>query len=816
MTQPPPNDPQRDTSGEASQVPAPQEPSPATSQPTDSATPESPDNSGATQGGSKAPLSKEREAQDPPTTQLAPVPPTDAPEPAAAQPDNSAAAQGGSTASLSKEPEAQDPPTTLLKPVPPVDAAPAAAGDNSGADKGGSQASPGVRPGAQDPPTTQLAPVPQSGGFGPPQPPTAPVPTPQPPASQPGFGAPQPPAAAPQPGGYGAPQPPAAAPQPGFGAPQGQPPASAPGFGAPQDQPGGYGAPQGTPPAAPQPGGYGTPPGYGPVPQGSPTPGYAYPQPYAHPTAPQPHPAAPPQAPYGYPQAPPPPGYAYPGQPQQPYGYPGGPQPPYTQHPTAPYPAPKQGGQRTVVYIVVAAVLAIALIAGLGFWYANSGDGGGKQNTAHSSGGTGGKNGSGGTAGGGKEKAPADPGAKLLFQVPLPQTKNTVVTAGSWLTDTVYAKSGVAEITGYDPADGTRKWTLKLPGPVCSASRQLTDDGRTAIVFQPKMNDTRAGCSQVAAVDLVKGTRLWTKTVGEGDFPVTFDNVTVSGRTVAAGSNEGGAAFDIDSGKALWQPKPSDGCYDAGYGGGAKLVAVRKCGGYDNPTLHIQTIDPKSGKVLSEYKMAPGIEYASVISTEPLVVAADVGDSAGDGSGISDYFSIDNKTGKLLTRISAPGDTYAGKCDSITRVEDCRGVVAGNGKLYLATEEHDGTGDKYSKTNEIVAFDLTTGKQTGQRAPAGNGYTLYPLRMDGTNLLAYNHPPYDKGGQVLSIDGSSFKATKLLENPATRDVHQSEATMPPDYAELRFAGGRLFMSAVFAHKVTYGKEYLVLAFGTDD
>ncbi|MGV9337595.1 outer membrane protein assembly factor BamB family protein [Streptomyces sp. NPDC003688] len=793
MNQSPPNDPQRGDSGaEAAPEDAPKAP------PADRAAP-----------------------QDPPTTQLAPVPPVDATEaprsePPAARADNSGATPGGSRASLNKEPEAQDPPTTLLKPVPPVDApgapqdaAPAAGPVNSGAGTAGSSA-----PVAQDPPTTQLAPVPQAGGFGPPQgqPPAAPAPAQQPPAAapQPGFGAPQG-------------QPPAAAQPPGFGsAPQAQPPASAPqpgGYGTPQPPPpGGYGVPQ--PPAAaaqpgfgapqpPQPGGYGTPPGqqpggFGAAPHGNPTPGYAYPQPYPHPT-PQPHPTAPPQPPYGYPQGPPPPtGYAYPGQPQQ----------PYTQYPTAPYPAPKAAGQRTVVYIVVAAVLAIALIAGVGFWYANSGGGGGKQDTAHSSGGTGGKNGSGGATGG-KEKAPADPGSKMLFQVPLPQTANTVRTAGSWLTGDVYAKSGVAEITGYDPADGTRQWTLKLPGPVCAASRQLTDDGRTAIVFQPEMNDTRAGCSRLAAVDLTKGTLLWTKTVGEGDFPVTFDNVTVSGRTVAAGSNDGGAAFDIDSGKALWQPKRSDGCYDVGYGGGPRLVAVRKCGGYDNPQLHIQTIDPKSGKVISEYKMAPGIEYASVVSTVPLVVAADVGHSAGDGSGISDYFSIDGRTGKLLTRISAPGDTYGGKCDSITKVEDCRGVVAGNGRLYLATEEHDGTSDKYSKTNEIVAFDLTTGKQTGQRAPAGDGYTLYPLRMDGTSLLAYNHPPYDKGGQVLGIDGASFKAVKLLENPATQEVHQAEATMPPDYAELRFADGRLFMSAVYAHKVSYGKEYLVLAFGTD-
>ncbi|MFF7974097.1 PQQ-binding-like beta-propeller repeat protein [Streptomyces sp. NPDC007905] len=575
-------------------------------------------------------------------------------------------------------------------------------------------------------------------------------------------------------------------------------------------QQGGFGPPQDQPPAGPQP------------PQ--PPPGYGYPQQPPAPQPPQPPPG------YGYPQAPPPaqppqPGYGYPGAQQNPYaqptpgpypqqqgyGYPGGPI-----APLPPQPARPGGGQNnTALVIVVAALVVIALIVGGGVWYAkSSGDGGKKHDTAGSSGGTGGKNGSGGTSTGGKEKVPSNPAAKVLFQVPLPKTDDTVVTAGSWLTDKVYAKSGIAEIVGYDPAKGTKLWTLKLPGPVCTAARHVTADDRTAIVFQPKMpaKNSTAGCSQVAAVDLDTGTRLWTKTVKAGDTAINLDNVTVSQHTVAVGSTNGGAAFDIDTAKALWQPKPGDSCYDAGYGGGAKLVAVRKCGSYDNRQLHIQTIDPTSGKVISDYRMAAGVEYASVVSTDPLVVAADVGDSAGDGSGISDYFSIDNKTGRLLSRISAPGDTYAGRCDGITRIEDCKEVVAGGGKLYVPTEDHDGSG-KYSKTNEIIAFDLATGKETGQRAEAGDGYLLSPLRMDGGNLLAYKRPPYDKGGQVVSIDGGSFKTNELLENPATQDVRQAETTMLPDYAEILYGQGRLYMSAVYAHKVSYGKEYLLLAFG---
>ncbi|MEU0003238.1 PQQ-binding-like beta-propeller repeat protein [Streptomyces sp. NPDC006314] len=619
---------------------------------------------------------------------------------------------------------------------------------------------------------------PQQGGFGPPSPqPPGPQTPPQDQPPTPAAAPPVPPATPPAPPAA----PPAQAPQPGYGYPQAapasqpQPPQPQPGYGYPGAQQNPY---------ATQPPAYGQqPPGYGAQPH----------NPYAQSTQPM--------------------------QPAQPgYGYPG--QPPTV--PMQPQPGQSGGGRNnTALFIVVASVVAIALIIGGGIWYAKTSGGDGKKHaTASSSGGTGGKNGTGGSGGtstGGKEKVPADPASEVLFKVPLPKTDDTVVTSGSWLTDKVYAKSGIAEIVGYDPAKGTKLWTVKLPGPVCAASDHVNSDNRTAIVFQPKMpaKDSSAGCSEIAAIDLDAGKKLWTKSVKSGSYSLTFSNVTVAQNAVAVGSTSGGAAFDIDSGAPLWQPKPDDTCYDSGYGGGAKLVAVRKCGTYDNRQLHIQNIDPKTGKVIFEYKMPAGVEYAAIVSTDPLVVAADVGDSAGDGSGVSDYFSLDSKTGKLLTRISAPGDTYGGRCDGITRIDGCKQIVAGNGRLYLPTEDHDGKGASYSKTNEIIAFDLGTGKQTGQRAEAGDGYQLSPLRMDGGNLIVYKRPPYDKGGQIVSIDGGSFKETKLLENPSTRSIRSAETGLLPDYAEILYAQGRLYMSAVYAHKTdsTYGKEYLVMAFG---
>ncbi|MGW1745903.1 outer membrane protein assembly factor BamB family protein [Streptomyces sp. NPDC002092] len=540
-------------------------------------------------------------------------------------------------------------------------------------------------------------------------------------------------------------------------------------------------------------------------------PGYGYPQ---APQAPQqPNPYAQPAPPYGQPPNP----YGQ----QAGYGYP----PPYA----PPYAQPGQpgGGRKgsTQALIIVAAVVAVALLVAGGVWYASLGkDDGKKDDTASDSASGAGASSSGGGTGGtggntanGDEKVPARTASQLLFKVPVPQVDDTTVVAGSWLTDKAYVKSGVAEINGYDRDKGGKLWTIKLPGPVCTVSTHTTDDDRTAVVFQPRMppKGRSEGCSQIAAIDLDAGKKLWTKSLGSGGRAMTFENVTVSANTVAAGGNYGGVAFDLAGGRPLWAPKPKDTCIDAGYGGGEKLVAVLKCGSFTDPQLHIQTIDPRSGKTISEYKLATGLEYAAVVSTNPLVVAADVGHSAGDGSEISDFFSIDNKTGKLIARISAPGKDYAAKCDAISELEHCTGVAVGNGRLYLPTEEHEGTKD-YSRTNEIVAFDLATGKQNGQRADAGDGYTITPLRMDGGNVIAYKHPPYNKGGQVVSIDGGSFKETKLLENPAAGSVRDLEGTLSPDYSEILYSQGHLYLAGRFADKLSSavsGEKVLALALG---
>ncbi|MGW6982511.1 outer membrane protein assembly factor BamB family protein [Streptomyces sp. NPDC054932] len=569
--------------------------------------------------------------------------------------------------------------------------------------------------------------------------------------------------------------------------PPSQPPSG--GFGAPQDPPpGGFGAP--VPP--PGPAGPPVPPGP-PAPQAGPA---------------QQPPAA--QPAYGYPQTGP--GYGYPQQPgtPPPYGAPGAPVP------AAQPPAAGAGNdKRTQLTIVGAAVLAIVLIVGGGLWYTSGNSGTDKADTNPTASPTDGK---GPEFVPGTEKAPANSKSKPLLNQPSPVPADIAVVAGSWLTDSTYIKSDVAKVIGYNLVDGAKKWELPLAGELCAAAKHVSEN-KTAVLFKsalPTPENKYPLCTEVGVIDLESGKLVWSgnaKSATGGDKPVTFNTVTLSGKTVAAaGISAGGAAWNLADGKSLWLPKvDSEGCHDVGYGGGEGLGAIRKCGQSPNYTLHGQLLDPATGAPTASYKLSQGIEDAFIVATKPLIVGADVGKTAKNATGISDLFVIDPK-GELKARIPLASGDFAGKCGY--DVEKCSNMVVGNGKLYLPSYEHQGQASS-GRTNELLSFDLETGKQTTDRADAGERYTMFPLRMDGSNIIAYKVPPYDKGGQIVSIDGKTMKETVLMENPADKASQRAETAFSPDHSEYRYHNGKLFISRTTVSKPYSEKadpEYLFVSF----
>ncbi|WP_420034082.1 PQQ-binding-like beta-propeller repeat protein [Streptomyces sp. cg28] len=521
-----------------------------------------------------------------------------------------------------------------------------------------------------------------------------------------------------------------------------------------------------------------------------------------------------PQAPAAFGPPPPPrtPPQGYGSAHPYPYGYP--------QPPTAPPGTPAVRPGASVVWIVVAAVAAVALIIGLGVLYATSDDGGSDSPGSGTAGGRRSGDGRPGSGFGapGEEKVPADPAARLAFALPAPRVAEDRVDSvvGSWLTDRTYAKAGVGEITGHDPATGKETWTLRLPGQTCGATEDVTKDALAAVVSEngPRAADgRRQPCTQITLFDVNTGKKVWTKSVGTGAAAVPFDEPVLSGDTLALGGGlRGGAALDIKTGRILWQPQ-SGTCQDVGYAGGAQLATVRKCAVDGTEQYEVQLLDPDTGRPKWTYQLADGVGSARVLSTDPVVVGVGTGkDAAGTVTGIIPM----SATGKPLTTLSLDDDTYDLGCD-VGRTDGCRKIVVGNGRVYLATRPHDG--GPTGTTNEIVSYSLTTGRLTGDRADGG-AYRLFPLRMDGGNVLAYADGSFDKGVRVVSVDPRSMKQTTLLHTPTgdTATYAVSGMVVGLSGSEVRYSGGRLFLgkALISAPASKDHKEYTAVAFTAGD
>ncbi|CCK29510.1 secreted protein [Streptomyces davaonensis JCM 4913] len=597
-----------------------------------------------------------------------------------------------------------------------------------------------------------------------------------------------------------------------------QPPSQPPngGFGAPQDPPpqGGFGAPQSPqqPPAQP--------PQTPPPPQGAPQPGYGYPQqpptpapgPYGQPQQPgpyaQPGPyGTPAPGPYGQPQQPGPygqqPGYGYPQQPQ----YPGAPTPP-------------PGGSRNPfkgkpALAIGAAVAALLVIGGTVFAVTSGDDGGGKkkkpvaQKTDDPKASEDPVNPGDGSGDGGEDPEDLNKGrkpgeAKVLWYKSAPDAPGSGADApGLWITDKTAVKAAYKQVFAYNVGDGAPAWdAITFEQKICAVTPQKTSDDKVVVAYMSGSSDN-AKCNQLQELDLNTGEKGWTAEVADGEL---FDSalqieMSITGSTLMVGRSQSGTAYDVTSGKKIWDKKKyGDACFPAAFAGGEKLIAVSSCGaGGNNEHDELQELDPKTGKVKWTWKPDKGWRVGRVYSLNPVVVYSTNEDkdawnisTLGSGGTISSQVDVD--------------ESFTPECGWAVLQRDlqgCQGVAADAGTLYLPTEATTGA-------NEIVAISLANGKEKWRvKSPVEE--TMLPLKVEGGKLIAYVKPSWESGGQVVSIPttGSGHTPVKLLQHPAgTADIEDSFYSGTYDWID-----GRFYLSTTRLSGNDETKEKLMLAFG---
>ncbi|MEV0225956.1 PQQ-binding-like beta-propeller repeat protein [Streptomyces sp. NPDC050704] len=612
-------------------------------------------------------------------------------------------------------------------------------------------------------------------------------------------------------------QPPDQPPQGGF-APQDPPPQG--GFGPPQDPAGATPPPPDLSPPPPQ-GAPGTPPPPQGVPQTPPGPGYGYPQqpaPYGQPGpyGQQPGPYTQP-GPYGQPQPGPygqqpqtgpygqQPGYVYPQQPPQFPGAPGTP------------PGGPRGGLRGRPAMIIGAAVAAALVIGGTVW-AVSGTGDDKKPVAEGSQDA-------KPSGSDASDAPVNPGdgegeggadpedlnagrqageSKVLWYKEAPDAPGSGADApGMWVTDKAAVKAAYKQVFAYNVSDGKPTWpAITMPQKICAVSTQKTADDKVVVAYKEGTKDT-AECNRLVQIDLNTGEKGWTEEVADGEL---FDSalsvgLNISGDTLVVGRGQSGVGYDVRTGDKLWEKKRYDpACFPSAFTGGAKILAVSSCGaGGDNEHDEVQELDPKTGKAKWTKPIPKGWRVERAYSVDPVVL----------------YLTNEDKKQWNVTALKNDGtarsqvdvdESFAPECGwaILSRdLEGCSGVAADANTLYLPTEAKSGA-------NEVVAISLETGKEKWRtKSPADE--SMMPLKMDGTNLIAYVQPSYDAGGRIVSIPtgGGSHTPKKLLQNPqGTADIENGFFSKAVDYVD-----GRFYLSTTRLTGNDDTKEKLMLAFG---
>ncbi|MFC7923819.1 outer membrane protein assembly factor BamB family protein [Streptomyces cinereoruber] len=589
------------------------------------------------------------------------------------------------------------------------------------------------------------------------------------------------------PGGFGAPQDPNQS--PGQSPQQGQPP-------VPPVPPGPPTPPQGPPPAAPGP--YGPAPqqpGHGGQPQ-QPGAGYGYPQ------QPGQQPGQP--GPYGQPVPPP---YGYPQQGQQPGPY--GQQPgPYGGYPTqpgypgAPTPPPGGGPGKNRTALVAGVAAAAVLVAAVTTWaVVGGGDdekdpvAGPTATAAPTSGapkpsesvdeGDGSGDGRNGEEdlNAGRQDGEAKVNWLLKNTVDLP--RNGADVQGPWIAGDTVVKAMYKSVEGYDLATGAVKWTVPLPFELCATPPEPSANGIMVFGYKESAKDG-ADCTQLQQIDLKTGKAGWKKAVPKatGLFAFSDHTLAISGNTVTAAGSSSAYGFSLTDGRQLFKGATT-GCKPFAYAGGKKLFAAMNCpsGDASKKVQAIGEVDPNTGKPKFTYQLKANWEIDKVYSVDPLVVSARQREPEQWA-----VFSL-GSDGKLRSNIQGgKNDKFGPRCGGGfvvfgKNLQGCTGVAADANNLYMATET------KYGTPNEVVAFDLNTGKAKW-RSKAPGEQNMKPLRMEGSEVLLYVEAAYSKGGAVATLAPTGGAPKILLKHPA------STAEIENNFYDASYAyGGGTFVLA---------------------
>ncbi len=294
--------------------------------------------------------------------------------------------------------------------------------------------------------------------------------------------------------------------------------------------------------------------------------------------------------------------------------------------------------------------------------------------------------------------------SKVLWYKEAPEAPGSGADApGMWVTGKAVVKAAYKQVFAYKsataPRPGSRSRSRRRSArhPAQDGRRQ----GRRGLYERVSEN---AKCNLLQQIDLDTGALGWKAQVADGalfDSTLGLD-LSVTGKTLVVGRSQSGTAYDVGTGKKLWDKREYTGaCFPTAFAGGSRLISVASCAA-GNSKAHdeVQELDPATGRAKWTRPIPKGWKVARAFSVDPVVL----------------YLTNDDKKAVAISTLKNDGsprsdveskDSFAPECGFAVLSRDlqgCTGAVADATTLYLPTESKSGP-------NEVVAFNLDTGKE---------------------------------------------------------------------------------------------------------
>ena len=135
-----------------------------------------------------------------------------------------------------------------------------------------------------------------------------------------------------------------------------------------------------------------------------------------------------------------------------------------------------------------------------------------------------------------------------------------------WITGKTAVKAAYKQLFAFNVGDGKPTWdALTFPQKICAVTPQKTADDKVVVAYMSGTSSS-AKCNQLQQIDLNTGAKGWSGKVADGalfDSALSVD-LSITGNTLTVGRSMSGTAYDVSSGKKLWdKEKYGAGCYPA-------------------------------------------------------------------------------------------------------------------------------------------------------------------------------------------------------------------------------------------------------------